>query len=316
MDARTIARALGGDICGAQVLAPGPGHSPRDRSLAVRLDAAAPDGFVIHSHSGDDWRECRDYVRHKLGLPDWQPGDDRHEQRRIPQSHVDKWDFATVDAEVEKRCRTEDDLLRIERATKIWDGAIDPRGVAEVEGYLHARCLKLPDDVAVNVLRFHSRCPWRNENTGRTDFIPCLVAAFKSIDDDQVTGIHRIRVDRPQRWPKTERKMFGLVHGAAIKLASPQDVLVIGEGVETSIAAMQLGLGPAWALGSVGSISFMPVLNGISRLILLSEAGEASQRAVQICARRWKRAGRRVTISRSEVGSDHNDILMQHQGAA
>lgn len=316
MDARVIARALGGDICGAQVLAPGPGHSPRDRSLAVRLDAAAPDGFVIHSHSGDDWRECRDYVRRKLGLPDWEPGDGRHEQRRIPQSHVDKWDFGTIDSEVEQRRRTEDDLLRIERVTKILNEAIDRRGVPEVEGYLRSRCLDPPDQVAGNVLRFNCRCPWRNENTGRTDFVPCLVAAFQSIDDDQVTGIHRIRLDRPERWPKTERRMLGFVHGAAVKLASPQDVLVIGEGIETSLAAMQLGLGPAWALGSVGAISFMPVLDGISRLILLAKAGEASQRAVHICARRWKRAGRRVTISRSEVGSDHNDILMQHRGAA
>lgn len=315
-DLKTIARVLGGDMSGRQVLIPGPGHSARDRSLAIRLDAGAPDGFLVFSHAGDDWQTCRDYVRQKLGLPEWEPGDDRHEQRRIPQSHIDKWDFAAIDSEVEQRRRTEDDVLRIERATKIWNEAIDPRGVPEVEGYLRSRCLNLPDGVAGNVLRFHRHCPWRNENTGRTEFIPCLIAAFRSIDDDLVTGIHRIRVDRPQRWPKTERRMLGLVHGAAVKLAVPGDTLVIGEGIETCLAAMQLGLGPAWALGSVGAISFMPVLDGISRLILLAEAGEASQRAVHICARRWKRAGRRVTISRSEVGSDHNDILMQHRGAA
>lgn len=310
------ARALGGDISRGQILCPGPGHSPRDRSLSVRFDNRAPDGFLVTSFSGDDWRLCRDYVRNKLGLPDWEPGDDRHDHRRIPKPHIDKWDFAAVDAEAEKRGRTEDDLLRIERATKIWNAGIDPRGVHEVEGYLRARCLDLPDGVAGNVLRFHPHCPWRNEDAGRADFIPCLIAAFRSVDDDLLTGVHRIRLDRPERWPKTDRRMLGLIHGAAVKLASPQDVLVIGEGIETGLAAMQLGLGQAWALGSVGAISFFPVLPDIRRLILLAEAGEASQRAVTLCARRWKRAGRRVTISRSQVGSDHNDVLMQHRGAA
>ena len=37
IDLRALQRALGGEICGGQLLCPGPGHSPRDRSLAVRL---------------------------------------------------------------------------------------------------------------------------------------------------------------------------------------------------------------------------------------------------------------------------------------
>jgi hypothetical protein len=68
-----IAQALGGKVSAGQVLAPGPGHSPIDESLSVKLSASAPDGFVVYSHSGDDVNECRDYVRSKLGLPSWQP---------------------------------------------------------------------------------------------------------------------------------------------------------------------------------------------------------------------------------------------------
>jgi hypothetical protein len=64
IDPADIARALGGERSGRDtILCPGPGHSPRDRSLSVRLDPRAPDGFLIYSHAGDDWRECRDYVR-------------------------------------------------------------------------------------------------------------------------------------------------------------------------------------------------------------------------------------------------------------
>jgi putative DNA primase/helicase len=309
---QTIARALGGEVSGRQVLAPGPGHSPKDRSLAVSISNDAPDGFILYSHSGDDWRECRDYVRGKLGLPSWQPGDDRERQRTIQPSHIDKWDFGVVDAQSEDRRRTEDDLIRIGWAQKLWSESSDPRGTL-AEDYLHSRALVLPDELAGGVLRFHPACPWRNEDTGRTDRIPCLIAAFRSIDDDIITGIHRIRLDRPERWPKTERRMLGVVHRAAVKLGAPAGKLTIGEGLETCMAACQLGLGPAWALGSVGAISFFPTLDGVAELKILAESGDASGRAIQICGRRWRRAGRRVLISRPNVGSDHNDVLMQRR---
>jgi hypothetical protein len=93
IDARAIAAALGGQVVGAnKILCPGPGHSRRDRSLAVKLDAGAPDGFMCFSHAGDDWKACRDYVRSRLGLPAWQPGD--HRQRSIPAHRVAAWDMA------------------------------------------------------------------------------------------------------------------------------------------------------------------------------------------------------------------------------
>jgi hypothetical protein len=56
-DAHAIAATLGGQVVRRDtVLASGPGHSPRDSSPAVRLDPAAPGGFLIYSHAGDDWR--------------------------------------------------------------------------------------------------------------------------------------------------------------------------------------------------------------------------------------------------------------------
>ena len=52
--AREIARALGGEVVGRNILlCPGPGHSPKDRSLQVTLDARAPDGIVVHSTRGE-----------------------------------------------------------------------------------------------------------------------------------------------------------------------------------------------------------------------------------------------------------------------
>ncbi|OSJ16846.1 hypothetical protein BST63_10530 [Bradyrhizobium canariense] len=68
-----LAQALGGEVSGNQILAPGPGHSPKDRSLSIRLDDAAPDGMVVHSFAGDDPLICKDYVRDRAGLAKWEP---------------------------------------------------------------------------------------------------------------------------------------------------------------------------------------------------------------------------------------------------
>jgi len=151
--------------------------------------------------------------------------------------------------------------------------------------------------------------------------VSALLAAFRSIDDDDITAIHRIRLDQPQLWPKAGRRMLGLVHHAAVKLEPVATTLIIGEGVETCMAARQcmaagdIERAPIWALGSVGAISFFPVLDGVRRLIILGERGEASAQAVRLCGQRWQRAGRRVQVLYSEIGSDVNDALMMERVA-
>jgi putative DNA primase/helicase len=310
LDPRTIAHALGGQMAGRDtVLAPGPGHSARDRSLAVRLDPAAPDGFLIFSHSGDDWRACRDHVRARLGLPSWEPGDEQ--RRTVSHQHVEKWDLAAVETEANEGSRgwTEDEMLRIATARRIWDEGKDPRGTLAEKYLRDERKLDLPDELAGRVLRFHPRCPWRNENTGNTDCIPALIVPFRSIDDNAVTGIHRIALRSDGT--KIERRMLGIVHRAAIKFdLLIGDQLAIGEGVETCMAARQLGLGPAWALGSAGGISFFPLVDRVKQITILGEACATNARAIRICGKRWRKAGRRVRIVMPNVGSDLNDALI------
>jgi putative DNA primase/helicase len=60
-DLDDIARRLGGERSEFQINCPGPGHSPRDRSLAVKFSGNG--SFVVHSHAGDDFGTCRDFVR-------------------------------------------------------------------------------------------------------------------------------------------------------------------------------------------------------------------------------------------------------------
>jgi hypothetical protein len=67
--AKEIAALMGGRVEHDSAVVPGPGHSAADRSLSVKPDHAAPDGFVVHSFAGDDFAKCRDHVRDKLGIP-------------------------------------------------------------------------------------------------------------------------------------------------------------------------------------------------------------------------------------------------------
>jgi putative DNA primase/helicase len=308
MDVRSLARLLDGEIKGRDAVScPGPGHSRKDRSLSVRINPNAPDGFVCYSHAGDDWKVCRDYVRQRLGLPVWEPGDERN--RTIPERHIKKWDLAVIESEAEMRERTEDDLDRIARAVKIWEQGKDPRRNLAQKYLNDHRKLDLPDELCGSVLRFHSSCPWKDEDSGNTIRVPALIAAFRSVDDDAITAIHRIRLNPDGS--KYGRRMLGVAHRAAVKLTPIiEKKLVIGEGVETCMAAQQLGLKPAWALGSAGAISFFPVLDGIKQINILKETGSASAEAVKICGSRWQRAFRKAQIITPSYGSDLNDTII------
>ena len=222
--------------------------------------------------------------------------------------------IGALEAEAERRPLTPNDRIRIERARAVWDEATDPRGTL-AERYLRSRALALDDVVAGKVLRYHPRCPWRDENTGATVRVPALVAVFRSVDDDAVTAIQRVALTAEAA--KIGRRMLGIVHRAAVKLDQVGDILHVGEGVETMMAARQLGLTPAWALGSAGMVARFPVTS-TGHLRICGERDEASASAVELCTRRWQAAGRQVQVVLPTVGKDLNDELQHgdHQSRA
>jgi hypothetical protein len=66
------ARALGGEVCGEQVLCPGPGHSAADRSLSVMIGRdGAP--IVNNFSPRNNWQECKDHVRKLTGKEPFKP---------------------------------------------------------------------------------------------------------------------------------------------------------------------------------------------------------------------------------------------------
>jgi Toprim domain-containing protein len=278
---RHLAQALGGDVAGAAVLCPGPGHSPRDRSLSVKPSATAPDGFEVYSHASDDWRDCRDYVRSRLGI--------ERTYSRAPR--VPRVQCAPQPAD------------NTARAVALWNSAVEPRGT-RVERYLQRRGLSLPDDVAGRVARYHESCPWGAERR------PAMLTAFRLITTDRLVAVHRTLISDDGQ--KIGRKMLGPVAGAAIKIDDDTDVeqgLTICEGFETGLAGRELGFRPVWALGSAGGIGDFPVLPGIDALTILAETDNTNEKQRRICGNRWAAAGREILIATPRVVGDMNDAL-------
>jgi putative DNA primase/helicase len=273
LDPCIMAHALGGDAHGHHIVAPGPGHSRADRSLSIKIDQAAPDGFYCHSFSGDDWRACRDHVRRAIGRGAWQP------QRT-------------------RRAVVRADGGRIALALRMWGGARDPRGTLAA-AYLASRGLTWTDDIAGDVIRYQA---------GAHGGI--MIALLRDVTTNEPCGVHRTFLDSAGR--KLDRKMLGRARGAAIKLDADENVtlgLHIGEGVETCLAARLAGFRPVWAVGSASSIAALPVLGGIETITVLGEVndGGANRRAAQACAERWIAAGRESYVVTPLSGDDLND---------
>ena len=176
-----------------------------------------------------------------------------------------------------------------------WDAAVDPGTL--VKRYLESRDLTLDADIARAVVRGHPG-------------IGAMICLFRDIRTDEPKAISRTFIDNEGR--KLSRKFLGRVGGCAIKLDADGEVLGglhICEGVETGLAARQLGLRPTWALGSAGAIASFPILSGVECLTLMREHDDASARATEQCAARWHAAGRQVIINELTVGSDLNDAI-------
>jgi putative DNA primase/helicase len=282
-----IARSLGGQIAGRNILAPGPGHSSSDRSLSVRIDPAARDGFIVHSFAGDPPIACRDHVRAALGLS---------VSRKKQQSYVARKPLVAG--------QTNNSRDHSAFAQGLWDEALDPRGTV-VADYLSSRGLALPDDVAGHVVRFHPALKYDGVIVGG------MVALFRDIYTNAPCGLHRTFLDSEGR--KLGRRMLGRAKHAAIKIDHDENVtmgLTIGEGFETCLAAGLAGFRPVWALGSVGGIAKFPVLHGIEAITILGEVGDAgaNHRASKACAERWIEAGQEAFVVTPLVGSDLNDV--------
>jgi hypothetical protein len=237
MSLHPIVAALGGDLYqgGRRANVPAPGHSQADRSVSLLLEG---DRLVIHGFGAADWRSVRDHLR-ALGLIDV--------EGRVTGARPSLAASSTA---------LPDPGVRIEVARRLWASTIPI-----VEGDLCARHLRRrgieTPPARLGDLRRHPAAPVSVFHDGGPT-CPALVAAVRA-PDGRLRAVELTYLDpdgQRARRLRLARKTVGLVPaGAAVCLEPPGPVLVVGEGVMTTLSASaRFGL-PGWALLSAGNLA-------------------------------------------------------------
>jgi len=223
MNAERIASALGGRKAGAGWMACCPAHDDQTPSLSI---SDAEGGMVLvccHASCDQDrviatlrarglWNESR--ARPRLWTARHTPG---------------------------KRVLDEDNRRRGEAALALWQIAKPGQGTL-VETYLASRGLHLPPPIA---LRFHSGLMHPSGGVW-----PAMIALVTRGHDGLPLAIHRtfLARDGAGKAPvEPSKMMLGPCRGGAVRLADPGDMLMVGEGIETCLAAMLASGHPVWA---------------------------------------------------------------------
>jgi hypothetical protein len=225
---------------------------------------------------------------------------------------IDPADERAARREARERDKREREVNKAD-AIRLWGEAGRLAGTLG-EVYLKARRLTILPDNIDDVLRWHPRCRFDREGPAR-----CIVALFRDAITDEPTGIHRTKIISASGGIADRRALGGVI-GSAIKLwPLVGDALVVGEGIETVLAAVALGeaVPPAWAATVAGNMTSLPVIPGVRRLTLLadndSDKKKTGEKAARAARRSWLVAGREVGIKMPTAGADFNDLLIRRQ---
>lgn len=198
--------------------------------------------------------------------------------------------------------------LRVEHkpsdaAAALWRASHQARRTL-VETYLGSRGLGLP---ATGALRFHHSL--RHPGGERW---PAMVALVRE------GAIHRTYLarDGSGKAPvEPSRMMLGPCRGGAVRLAPAGATLMVGEGIETCLAAMQATGLPAWAALSSSFLRALDLPDVVRAVIVLADGDDPGEAAARHAAQRWRDEGRRVRIARPPRGMDFNDMLLKRINA-
>ena len=204
--------------------------------------------------------------------------------------------------------RRRDDAERIAGARQIYDcGDADER----IGIYLRSRGITLTSPV----LRFSEAAPHRLGFRR-----PALLAPVTDANGIQV-GTH-LTFLRPDASAKADldnefqRECRGVIRGGAIRLAphDPERELLIAEGAESGLAAMQIFGLPTWAAVYAANLKNTLELPAEVRRVVIAgdnDLSGAGQQAALEAYRRWTAEGRAVRIVMPpRIGTDFNDVLL------
>jgi hypothetical protein len=284
--AESIAEALGGRKVGTGWMARCPAHGDRKPSLSI---AEGQGGTVlVHCHAGCDQRDVIAGL-HASGL--WGFG------TRRP-LHCPSGLQSGETRPHRKHAQPSAGALAIWKSCKSAEGT-------KVETYLASRGIEM---LSPQALRFHVGL--KHPSGG---IWPAMVALVTNGVDGSPLAIHRtfLARDGGGKAPiEPQKMMLGPCGGGAVRLAEPGGVLMVGEGIETCLAAMQATGHPAWAALSTSGLRSLDLPADVRDVIVLADGDKAGEGAARYCALRWKRQDRRVRIARPPHGMDFNDMLL------
>jgi putative DNA primase/helicase len=283
-----LAHRLNGSPNGAWLNIRGPHHSAADRSLGIRFDLAAPDGFYVHSLAGDDKEECRAYVKSLLQKLDG--------------------DLCAICGPEPEHDPSSDIAARVKRAMALWQEGTSPAGTL-VEAYLNSRRCALESILGSEVIRFHPACPFG------TLRVPAMLALITDAVTGEPIGVHRTAIKDDgsgKRFGAESKKMLGVARRGAVRLHAASEHLGIAEGIETALSAEQMFGTPVWATLSKDGIEAFPVIPGVKRLTIFADHDDAGITAAHKCGLRYKMSGIDGEIHVPPiVKSDWNDWMME-----
>ena len=107
---------------------------------------------------------------------------------------------------------------------------------------------------------------------------------------------------------------LGPASGGSVRLAKATDELILGEGIETVLSAMQVANKPGWACLSTSGLMAvkLPPLPIARNVLIAADHDEPGLKAAKECAQRLTAEGRSVRIAKPpEPGMDFNDMLQK-----
>jgi len=292
--AAEVARVLGGasptgNGWSAQCPVAGHGKGRGDQHPSLSI-SDGPDGkILVCCHAGCPNDAVITALRHR-GL--WTGN---HHRRRF------------IDPERRRAGNNEralDDAKRTEAALRIWR-VTTPASGTPIETYLEARGITLP---VPDTLRFHAGL---KHPTG--EIWTTMVALVTRGPDDAPLAIHRtfLARDGSGKAPVDPQKMMlGPCRGGAVRLGMSGDVLMVGEGIETCLAAMQATGNTTWAALSIPGMHTLELPAEVTEVIVLADGDDPGEAAARETALRLRRDGRTVRIARPPRGLDFNDLLL------
>ena len=96
-----------------------------------------------------------------------------------------------------------------------------------------------------------------------------------------------------------------------MRLGAIGDLLMIGEGIETCLSAMQATGNAAWAALSTSGLRALDLPDTVRDVVVLADGDDPGEAAAREAALRWKRQGRSVRIARPPRELDFNDLLLR-----